>query len=73
MFAKEGLRTLCLGMANISAPDYEAWSLTMKAASTAMTGREEKVEAAASEIEKELTLVGSTAIEDRLQDKVRTV
>ena len=42
----------------------------MHEASTAMEGREEKEEEAATQIERNLTLIGATAIEDRLQDEV---
>ena len=70
LFAKEGLRTLCLGVATISQADYAAWSAKMHAASTAIANRDELVERAATLIETNLTLIGATAIEDRLQDKV---
>jgi magnesium-transporting ATPase (P-type) len=70
MFAKEGLRTLCLGVATISEADYAAWSGKMHAAATAINKREQLIELAATLIEANLTLIGATAIEDRLQDKV---
>ena len=70
MFAKEGLRTLCLGVCVIPEPDYIKWNMKMNAASTSMNQRDKKVEEAASLIERNLTLIGATAIEDRLQDQV---
>ena len=70
-FAKEGLRTLCLGFCIIPEQDYLSWNMKMNTASTSMTQRDEMVEAAASLIETNLTLIGATAIEDRLQDQVR--
>lgn len=42
----------------------------MVAASTSMEDREAKVDEAAMQIERDLTLIGATAIEDRLQDQV---
>jgi len=69
-FAKEGLRTLCLGMANIPKVKYDAWNAAMQEASTAMSNREAKVDAVAEQMEMELTLIGSSAIEDKLQDQV---
>lgn len=71
-FAKEGLRTLCLGFCVIPEQDYLKWNIKMNTASTSMTQRDEMVEEAASLIETNLTLIGATAIEDRLQDQVRT-
>ncbi|KAH6894999.1 phospholipid-translocating ATPase [Coprinopsis sp. MPI-PUGE-AT-0042] len=49
---------------------YEAWSERYHEATVAMDDREEKVEAVSSEIEKDLRLLGATAIEDRLQDGI---
>ena len=69
-FAKHGLRTLCLAVAVIPEASYLQWRQGWVAAAAAVTGREEKVEAAADLIERELTLVGATAIEDKLQDEV---
>jgi len=69
-FANEGLRTLCLGVADIPQSDYKAWAENWHKASTAIEDREKKIEAVAVEIETNLTLIGATAIEDRLQDKV---
>lgn len=70
VFAKEGLRTLCLGVAVISEAEYTEWNRIMTEAATSMTDRDEKVEEAASRIEQDLTLIGATAIEDKLQDQV---
>jgi len=69
-FATEGLRTLCLGVSVIKESDYDAWNGKMVAASTSMEDRENKVDEAAMQIERDLTLIGATAIEDRLQDQV---
>ncbi|XP_042234185.1 probable phospholipid-transporting ATPase IA isoform X3 [Homarus americanus] len=69
-FAAEGLRTLCYAVADISPEFYEEWKNTYYKASTALQFRERKLEDAAQLIENNLTLLGATAIEDRLQDEV---
>jgi len=69
-FAKEGLRTLCLGVATIPMNKYEEWNKKWLLASTSVNNREQMVEDVATEIETNLTLVGATAIEDKLQDQV---
>ncbi|KAH9523120.1 Phospholipid-transporting ATPase IA [Bulinus truncatus] len=69
-FASVGLRTLCIAMAEISEQTYQEWSNTFYKASTAIQNREQKLEEAAELIEKDLILLGATAIEDRLQDGV---
>jgi P-type E1-E2 ATPase len=50
--------------------EYQAWSLQYQQALTLMTNREEEVDKVANEIETGFELVGSTAIEDKLQDEV---
>ena len=69
-FAKSGLRTLCLGVADIPEAKYQEWNMEWKEASNAINNREELVEKAATKIETNLTLIGATAIEDKLQDQV---
>lgn len=69
-FAQEGLRTLCLAQKEISPQEYNDWNERHEVASAAITNREEKMEEVADSIERDLTLLGGTAIEDRLQDGV---
>jgi phospholipid-transporting ATPase len=69
-FASEGLRTLVLGYKILDEQDWVAWNERYTQATLALDNREEKVMAAAAEIETELLLAGSTAIEDQLQDGV---
>ena len=69
MFAREGLRTLCLARRDLSEDEYRAWNHEYDVAASS-EGREAKVEAVADSIERDLTLLGGTAIEDRLQDGV---
>lgn len=70
LFAREGLRTLCIAKRYLSEQEYIAWQKEHQAAATALEEREEKLEVVADLIEQELTLLGGTAIEDRLQDGV---
>ncbi|KAK1145852.1 phospholipid transporting ATPase [Aspergillus melleus] len=70
VFAREGLRTLCVADRKLSEEEYRAWSKEHDIAAAALTDREEKLEQVASEIEQDLMLIGGTAIEDRLQDGV---
>ena len=69
-FAVEGLRTLCLAMRVISEEEYQQWSQIYNKASVSLNDRAAELDAAAELIEKELFLLGATAIEDKLQDGV---
>ncbi|GLB34568.1 putative cation transport ATPase (P-type) (TC 3.A.3) family, type IV subfamily protein [Lyophyllum shimeji] len=69
-FASEGLRTLTLAYKVVPEDEYEAWNERYHEATVAMDNREEKIEAVSDELERDLRLLGATAIEDRLQDGV---
>jgi phospholipid-translocating ATPase len=69
-FANKGLRTLCLGCREVESKYYEEWAHRYHEASVSLEAREERMEVLASELERELTLLGATAIEDRLQEGV---
>uniref|UniRef100_A0A8C7DJQ3 Phospholipid-transporting ATPase n=1 Tax=Oncorhynchus kisutch TaxID=8019 RepID=A0A8C7DJQ3_ONCKI len=69
-FATEGLRTLCFAVAEISESTYQQWLEVFHRASTALQNRALKLEESYELIEKNLQLLGATAIEDKLQDKV---
>eukprot|EP01133_Synstelium_polycarpum_P011475 gene11475-13378_t len=66
-FAADGLRTLCLAYAFIEEEDYIKWNESYKEAAVAINDREEKLDRVAEFIERDLILLGSTAIEDKLQ------
>jgi phospholipid-translocating ATPase len=70
MFAREGLRTLCIAQRNLGEEEYQAWNREYEIAASAVNEREEKLEVVSDMIERELTLLGGTAIEDRLQEGV---
>ncbi|KAG6376326.1 hypothetical protein JVT61DRAFT_2307 [Boletus reticuloceps] len=69
-FANAALRTLTLAYKVIPEDEYQRWSERYHEASTALEDREKKVEDVSDEMERDLRLLGATAIEDRLQDDV---
>uniref|UniRef100_A0A7N5J8M7 Phospholipid-transporting ATPase n=1 Tax=Ailuropoda melanoleuca TaxID=9646 RepID=A0A7N5J8M7_AILME len=66
-FATEGLRTLCVAYADLSEREYEEWLKVYQEASTILKDRAQRLEECYEIIEKNLLLLGATAIEDRLQ------
>ncbi|ORZ13979.1 hypothetical protein BCR42DRAFT_377204 [Absidia repens] len=69
-YANEGLRTLCLAYRFIATEDYLPWQRRYQDACSSIVNREERVEAVSEDIEKNMLLMGGTAIEDRLQEGV---
>ncbi|KAI8907072.1 phospholipid-translocating P-type ATPase [Powellomyces hirtus] len=69
-FANEGLRTLVLAYRVLPTAEVRRWCEIYHKAACALTNRDTELEAAAELIEVDLTLVGATAIEDKLQDQV---
>ncbi|XP_075346992.1 phospholipid-transporting ATPase IB isoform X2 [Mycteria americana] len=66
-FATEGLRTLCIAYADLSENSYREWLNVYNETSTVLKDRTQKLEECYEIIEKDLLLLGATAIEDRLQ------
>ncbi|XP_049899159.1 phospholipid-transporting ATPase VB [Epinephelus moara] len=69
-YAKEGLRTLCFTKKIVSDKAYESWSVNRRRALAAIDNREELVMDSAVQLETDLSLLGATGIEDRLQESV---
>ena len=69
-FATEGLRTLLYAYRYMDEGEYESWKKLYLEASTSLVNRHEMIEKAAAQTEKDLELVGATAIEDKLQKGV---
>ncbi|RCK65027.1 Phospholipid-transporting ATPase DNF1 [Candida viswanathii] len=69
-YATEGLRTLCIAQRELSWSEYTEWNKRHQEAASSLEDRDDKMEVVADSIERELTLLGGTAIEDRLQDGV---
>jgi phospholipid-translocating ATPase len=70
MFAREGLRTLCVAVRDVDEAYYKEWSQEHDFAAQSLQDRDDRLEEVADRIERELMLIGGTAIEDRLQDGV---
>lgn len=70
MFANSGLRTLCISYRYLDEDEYLNWSRTYDAATNAIENRDEEIDKANELIEHSLTLLGATALEDKLQEGV---
>ncbi|KAK9277681.1 hypothetical protein L1049_007228 [Liquidambar formosana] len=69
-FGSAGLRTLCLAYRDLSSNIYESWNEKFIQAKSSLRDREKKLDEVAELIEKDLILIGCTAIEDKLQEGV---
>ncbi|XP_054440070.1 phospholipid-transporting ATPase FetA-like [Pteronotus mesoamericanus] len=69
-FACEGLRTLIVAYRELDDSFFRDWSKKHSEACLSLVNRENKISAVYEEIEKDLMLLGATAIEDKLQDGV---
>ena len=69
--ARQGLRTLLIGEKTISEAAYLEWSAKLKQAEAATgAGKARKLEKVYALIENDFDILGSTALEDNLQDNV---
>lgn len=66
-FANGGLRTLCIASRYLTEEEYAEWVRNYDAACAMTTDREEEIEKTCETIEQNLTLLGATALEDKLQ------
>ena len=69
-FAQRGLRTLALATKVIDPKVWSDWHSRYRAAGSLLDGRDEALAGLADEVERDLELVGVTAIEDKLQEGV---
>ncbi|KAH6626552.1 hypothetical protein B0J18DRAFT_380865 [Chaetomium sp. MPI-SDFR-AT-0129] len=69
-FATEGLRTLIFGYRYLDEEEYRKWKEVYLQATTSLSQRQARIEAAAELIEQDYDLAGATAIEDKLQQGV---
>ena len=65
-----GLRTLLLAKRELTNEEYKEWNEKYIKATVSIENRDKKMEDIQELIEVNLVLVGATAIEDKLQDKV---
>ncbi len=66
-FANAGLRTLCIAYRYLDEAEYMEWARIHDEASASLTDRDEAIDEANEKIEVNLTLLGATALEDKLQ------
>ncbi|KAH1111157.1 hypothetical protein GLYMA_04G129200v4 [Glycine max] len=69
-YSSMGLRTLVIGMRDLNASEFEQWHGSFEAASTAVFGRAVMLHKVSSIVENNLTILGASAIEDKLQQCV---
>lgn len=69
-YATEGLRTLCLAQKEMTWGEYLKWNELHSVAAASIINREEELDKVTDLVERDLILLGGTAIEDRLQDGV---
>uniref|UniRef100_A0A452TLT4 Phospholipid-transporting ATPase n=1 Tax=Ursus maritimus TaxID=29073 RepID=A0A452TLT4_URSMA len=69
-FAIEGLRTLMVAYRELDNAFFQAWRKKHSEACLSLENREDKMSDVYEEMEKDLMLLGATAIEDKLQDGV---
>jgi phospholipid-translocating P-type ATPase (flippase) len=69
-FAAEGLRTLCCAYRVLEEDSFRDWYERYNQAACEIVDRDQKVNDVANEVESGLTLIGATAIEDKLQNGV---
>lgn len=69
-YGSQGLRTLVLASRALDATEFVAWNERYEAAKARINSRDEEMERVMEELERDLSLVGATAIEDELQEEV---
>lgn len=69
-YATDGLRTLCIASRDIPDAEYRQWVTIYDQAAATINGRGEALDKAAELIERDMFLLGATAIEDKLQEGV---
>ncbi|XP_043343268.1 phospholipid-transporting ATPase FetA-like isoform X3 [Cervus elaphus] len=69
-FASDGLRTLMVAYRELDNAFFQVWSKKHSEACLSLENRENEISTVYEEIERDLMLLGATAIEDKLQDGV---
>ncbi|EYC27863.1 hypothetical protein Y032_0008g224 [Ancylostoma ceylanicum] len=69
-FASYGYRTLCFAMRIVPEEEYKQWAKEYHAAGILIEGRQKALADVAEKLERNLDLIGATAIEDKLQEYV---
>ncbi|KAI3747452.1 hypothetical protein L6452_09909 [Arctium lappa] len=69
-YSSIGLRTLVMGMRELSSHEFEQWRSSYEAATSALMGRAGLLRKVAINLEKNLSVLGASGIEDKLQQGV---
>ncbi|XP_067602524.1 probable phospholipid-transporting ATPase IM isoform X6 [Pseudorca crassidens] len=69
-FAGEGLRTLAIAYRDLDDKYFKEWHKMLEDANAAVDERDERIAGLYEEIERDLMLLGATAVEDKLQEGV---
>ncbi|XP_059952800.1 probable phospholipid-transporting ATPase IM isoform X3 [Mesoplodon densirostris] len=69
-FAGEGLRTLAIAYRDLDDKYFKEWHKMLEDANAAIDERDERIAGLYEEIERDLMLLGATAVEDKLQEGV---
>ncbi|KAJ7790741.1 HAD-like domain-containing protein [Mycena olivaceomarginata] len=69
-FANNGLRTLCVAWRVLGQEEYSWWGRIYDEATNRVEGRDEAIETACEQCEQNFTILGATALEDKLQEGV---
>uniref|UniRef100_A0AAR2LJ21 Phospholipid-transporting ATPase n=1 Tax=Pygocentrus nattereri TaxID=42514 RepID=A0AAR2LJ21_PYGNA len=67
--ATDGYRTLCVAYKQLSPEEYAVADAGLRDARLALQDREEKLMVVYNQVETEMSLIGATAVEDRLQEE----
>jgi len=69
-FSSQGLRTLVVAFRELSEEEYRTWQAEYNEAASSLKDRSGKISKVCEKMERDLRLLGCTAIEDRLQPDV---
>lgn len=70
LYAQKGLRTLMICERTVSYSFYRSWAYKYEQAKCAINHKSLKILNVVAELERDFTLLGATAVEDILQDRV---
>ena len=73
LFSKEGYRTLYIAMRLLTEVEYEDFIFDLNKAQSEINNKREKLDEVYASVEKNLTLLGATIVEDKLQENVPQV
>ncbi len=73
LFSSEGYRTLFLAMRLLTEEEYEDFNYDLSKAQSEIKNKKKKLEEVYASIERNLTLIGATIVEDKLQENVPEV